>query len=123
MASVTRSIIVLILGVFGVFYLMLASGGASFIHECTSILCGQLHQALFATIGAVALFGAAYRLMESRRYVAEIVFFGTLPILVVHVMLVLTDPNEAIFFPLSTAPPPVIAGIVLVRQRLARKTP
>jgi hypothetical protein len=99
---------------FGVFYMMLAMGGASFIHECQSVVCGQLHQAVFAAIGAVALFVGAYRLFKGGSSVAKVVFIGTLPILVFHILLVVTDPNEAIFFPLSTTPPPLLSGARLV---------
>lgn len=106
---------------FGVFYMMLAMGGASFVHECETLVCGQLHQAVFATIGALALFVSAYRLLGGMPSAAAIVFFGTLPILVVHTLLVITDPDEAIFFPLSTTPPPLIAGAVLVYRAMRRK--
>ena len=112
--SLSRVGVELGLVAFGVFYLMLAMGGASFIHECNTVACGQLHQAVFAAIGALALFMGAYRHFEGRSSVAKLVFFGTLPILVVHVVLVMTDPNEAIFFPLSTTPPPLISGLWLV---------
>lgn len=112
--SFRRSLLALALVVFGVFYLMLAMGGASFVHECKTIVCGQLHQAVFAALGALSLFAGAYRLFEGRSSVAKIIFFGTLPILVVHVLLVMTDPNEAIFFPLSTTPPPLISGLLLL---------
>ncbi len=108
--------IVLILGLvfFGVFYMMLAMGGASFVHECETLVCGQLHQAVFAAIGALALLAAAYRIFVGGSSAASIVFFGTTPILIVHIILVVTDPNEAIFFPLSTAPPPLISGATLL---------
>lgn len=100
--------------VFGVFYMMLAMGGASFVHECETVTCGQLHQAVFAAIGALALFLAAYRLIAGESSTASIVFFGTMPILIVHVILVATDPNESIFFPLSTTPPPLVSGVLLI---------
>ncbi len=118
---VARLLLALGLVVFGVFYMMLAMGGASFVHECRTAVCGQLHQAVFAAIGALALFVGAYRLFEGKS-VAKFVFFGTLPILVVHIILVATDPNEAIFFPLSTAPPPAVSGAVLIyrHQRPAK---
>ena len=119
--SLGRLALVLALAVFGVFYLMLATGGASFIHECQTLVCGQLHQAVFAAIGALALLVGAYLVFEGRSSAAEVVFFGTLPILVVHVLLVITDPNEAIFFPLSTTPPPLIAGARLVYEVASRK--
>ena len=112
--SLSRAGVALGLVAFGIFYMMLAMGGASFIHECSTLACGQLHQAVFAAIGALALLVGAYRLLEGKPSVAKIVLFGTLPILVVHVVLVMTDPNEAIFFPLSTTPPPLISGLWLV---------
>lgn len=111
--------LILALAIFGVFYMMLAMGGASFIHECQTLVCGQLHQAVFATVGALALFVGAYRLFERKSSASEIVFFGTLPILVVHVLLVITDPNEAVFFPLSTTPPPLISGAVLLNRAMS----
>lgn len=120
-SSLGRSALTLALVVFGVFYLMLAMGGASFVHECQTVMCGQLHQAMFAAIGALALFMGAYRLFEGKSSAAKIVFFGTVPILVVHVILVMTDPNEAIFFPLSTTPPPLMSGAVLVNRAMSRK--
>lgn len=118
--SLGRLALILGLAVFGVFYMMLVMGGASFIHECQTLVCGQLHQAVFAAIGALALFVGAYRLFEGKSWAAEVVFFGTLPILVVHVLLVITDPNEAIFFPLSTTPPPLISGAVLLNRAMSR---
>lgn len=111
-----RWALILALIAFGVFYLMLSMGGAGFINGCQNLVCGQLHQAVFAAIGAVALFVAAFRLFEGTSPVAQIIFFGTLPILIVHVLLVVTDPNEAIFFPLSTTPPPLVAGAVLLSR-------
>ena len=105
--------------VFGFFYLMLAMGGAGFIDECRTLVCGQLHQALFAAIGALALFVGAYRLLMGGSATAEIVFLGTVPILVVHVILVMTDPKEALFFRLSTTPPPAFSGALLL-NRLVR---
>jgi hypothetical protein len=100
--------------VFGVFYLMLAVGAASFIHECNTLRCGQLHQAVFAAVAALAVVFAAYGLSTGRSSPAKITFFGTVPILVVHVVVVMTDPNESMFFPLSTVPPPAISGALLV---------
>ncbi|MFN2526268.1 MAG: hypothetical protein ABR505_08390 [Actinomycetota bacterium] len=114
---VARAALLLIIVVFGFFYLMLAAGGASFIHECDTLLCGQLHQAIFAAIGGVSLFIAAYRAYSREPSAAKIAFFGTLPILVVHVVLVIADPNESIFFPISTTPPPVVSGVLLLFRR------
>lgn len=119
--SLGRAALTLVLVGFGVFYMMLATGGASFVHECRTVVCGQLHQAVFAAIGALALFMGAYRLFEGRSSAARLVFFGTVPILIVHIILVMTDPNEAIFFPLSTTPPPLISGAVLVYRAAYRK--
>lgn len=122
--SSSRSLgrVVAILGsvVFGVFYLMLAAGGASFVNECDTVICAQLQQAIFAAVGSVALFVAAYKVSEGQSSATKVAFFGTLPILVVHVVLVLEDPNEAIFFPLSTTPPPAISGAALFLQRPTR---
>jgi hypothetical protein len=118
--SVGRGVLLVGSVLFGVFYLMLAAGGASFVNECDNIVCAQLEQAIFAAIGGVALFVAAYQVLEGRASAAKVAFFGTLPILIVHVMLVLEDPNEAIFFPLSTTPPPVVSGVALLRRRRKR---
>lgn len=120
--SLWRWVLALALVAFGTFYMMLVMGGASFIHECTTFVCGQLHQAVFAAVGAVALFVGAYHLLQGKSSAARIVFFGTVPILVVHIILVITDPNEAIFFPLSTTPPPLISGLLLVYQAVRRST-
>ncbi len=109
----------LTMAAFGVFYLMIATGGASFIHECNNLVCGQLHQAIFAAVGAIGLFVAVYRFVQGKPAVAEVVFVATLPILIVHVLLVITDPNEAIFFPLSTTPPPLVSGLVLLMRRVS----
>jgi hypothetical protein len=87
--SLGRLALILAAAVFGVFYMMLAMGGASFIHECRTLVGGQLHQAVFAAIGGLALFVGAYRLFKGKSSAAEIVLFGTLPILVVHVLLVI----------------------------------
>ncbi len=114
--SLGQLALILALVVFGVFYMMLAMGGASFVHECQTVVCGQLHQAIFAAVGALALFVGAYRLLEGKSS-AQIIFLGTVPILIVHVVLVMTDPNEAIFFPLSTTPPPLISGLRLLYRR------
>lgn len=109
-----RAMVALGMVVFGVFYSMLSVGAASFVHECNTLVCGQLHQALFAAVGALALGVGAYRLLMGRSSAASIVFFGTLPILIVHLFLVATDPNESVFFPLGSAPPPLLAGVVLM---------
>ncbi len=118
--SLMRWVLILALVAFGGFYMMLATGGASFVHECQTVVCGQLHQAVFAAIGALALFAGAYRVFEGGSSAAKIVFFGTVPILVVHIILVLTDPNEAIFFPLSTTPPPLLSGALLLHRATNR---
>ncbi len=72
--SIPRAILVLAMVVFGVFYLMLAAGGGSFVNECTSVICGQLHQAIFSAIGAGAILTGAYRVIEGRPGAAQIVF-------------------------------------------------
>lgn len=112
--SVSRAAASLGLIASGVFYLMLAMGGASFVHECNTVVCGQLHQAVFAAIGALALFVAAYRVYLGESSAALIIFLGTVPILVVHILLVMTDPNESMFFPVSTSVLPVLSGAVLL---------
>ena len=108
-------------GAFGVFYLMIAAGGASFVHECSNVICAQLHQAMFAAIAGAALFIAAYHLWVGKWSAWRIAFVGTLPILVVHVILVMEDPNESMFFPLSSLPVPVLAGSVLLVHRARRR--
>lgn len=118
LSRASRAAVLLATVAVGFFYLMIAAGGASFINECNSLVCAQLHQALFAAVGAVALFVTAYRFSE-RRPSAKIAFFGTLPLLIVHVILVIEDPNESIFFPLSTAPPPVISAAAFLLRRRA----
>ena len=120
--AVGRIALLLGFAVFGVFYLMIAGGGASFVHECTNVVCAQLHQAIFAAIAGVALFVAAYLLSERRASAWLVAFIGTLPILVVHAILVMTDPNESVFFPLSSLPAPTIAGSVLLVRRGRRTT-
>lgn len=54
-----RLTLLLGLVVFGFFYMMLAAGAFSFVHGCDAFLCAQLHQAVFAAIGGVALFVSA----------------------------------------------------------------
>lgn len=105
---------------FGVFYLMLAVGAARFIHGCNTVLCGQLHQTVFAAVGALAVLVAAYRIFTGQPSAAKITFFGTVPILIVHIVLVITDPNESMFFPLSTTPPPAISGALLLYRAVRR---
>lgn len=112
--GVARGAIVLGLLVFGGFCLMLAMGAASFIHECSSVACGQLHQAMFSAVAAFAVLLAAYRVSTRQPHAALITFVGTVPILVVHVVLVATDPNESMFFPLSTTPVPAVAAALLL---------
>ncbi len=116
-----RVAILLGLLAFGVFYLMLAVGAASFIHECNTVLCGQLHQAVFAAVGALALLVAAYRIFRGQSSAAKITFFGTVPILIVHIALVITDPNESMFFPLSTTPLPAVSGALLLYRSAGRR--
>jgi hypothetical protein len=99
---------------FGVFYLMIAAGGASFVHECNNLACAQLHQAVFAAVAGLALFAAAYLESSGSRSALAVAFLGTLPILIVHVVLVIVDPNESIFFPLSSAPAPIVSGALLL---------
>lgn len=111
----------LVLLAFGVFYLMLTMGAATFIHECRTPVCGQLHQAVFAGVAALAVFGAAYRFFGGHPSAASITFLGTVPILVVHVILVITDPNESMFFPLSTTPLPAVSGAVLFSRFAGRR--
>lgn len=114
--GIVRGAVVVGLLVFGCFCLMLTLGAASFIHECHTVTCGQLHQAVFAAVAGSAVFLAAYRLVTRRPHAALITFGGTVPILVVHVLLEATDPNEAMFFPLSTTPVPTVAAAVLLHQ-------
>lgn len=118
-ASVVRGLAVLGLMVFAAFCLMLAVGAASFVNECRGIACGQLHQAVFAVLAAIASAVAASRVVAGRP-AAAIVLVGTLPLLVVHIALVATDPNESTFFPLSTAPPPAIAALALLAAFVRR---
>ena len=118
--AVGRTFLLLGLAVFGVFYLMIAVGGASFVNECTNAICAQLQQAVFAAIAGLALFVAAYRLSEGKSSGWLVAFLGTLPIFVVHVILVIEDPNESVFFPLSSVPAPLLAGSVLLVYRLRR---
>ena len=122
--NLSRTILLLGLLVYGAFYLMLTMGAASFIHECETFLCGQLHQAVFAAVGALGVFVAFYRGATRRSGAVVIAFLATLPILIVHILLVMSDPNEAIFFPLSTTPPPAVSGALLllgfVRRRRLR---
>ena len=115
-----RVLVLLACVVFAIFYLMLALGGASLVGECDSIWCGQLHQATFAAVGAASLFVGAARFFLSKSGWSTILLVGTLPILIVHIILVIEDPNEALFFPISTIPPPVISGAVLLWQRVSR---
>lgn len=114
--TVGRLAILLGLLAFGVFYLMLTMGAATFIHECRTPVCGQLHQAVFAGIAALAVFGAAHRFLGGQSSAAGITFVGTVPILVVHIIVVVTDPNESMFFPLSTTPVPAISGALLLHR-------
>lgn len=109
-----RVAIVLTLLAYCAFYLMLTMGAATFIHECRTPLCGQLHQAVFAGVAALVVFGAAYRFLVGQSSTTKLTFFGTVPILVVHVLLVITDPNESMFFPLSTMPLPAVSGALLL---------
>ena len=118
---VARAALLLGLVVFGCFDLMLAAGAASFVSECDAFFCAQLHQAVFAAIGGVALFVTASRVFTGAPSAATIAFLGTLPILVVHIILVMEDPNESIFFPLSTTPPPTVAGAFLLAGALRRE--
>ena len=112
--GVSQVVAAFVLVVFAVFALMLTMGAASFVNECRGVQCGQLHQAVFAGLAAGASLFAASRLVSGRPSVAAITFFGTLPLLVVHVVLVVSDPDESIFFPLSTAPVPTVAGALLL---------
>ena len=118
---VSRWALLLALVVFGCFYLMLAAGASSFVHECDAFVCAQLQQAVFAAIGGVALFVTASRIFTRASSAAAIAFFGTLPILVVHIILVIEDPNESLYFPLSAAPPPAIAGALLLIDVVRRR--
>ncbi len=118
--AVGRAFLLLGLAVFGIFYLMIAAGGASFVNECTNVICAQLQQAVFAGIAGGALFVAAHRLSEGKSSGWLVAFLGTLPILVVHVVLVIEDPNESVFFPLTSVPAPLLAGSVLLASRLRR---
>lgn len=123
--TIGRVAILLGLLAFGVFYLALTMGAASFIHGCRTPVCGQLHQAVFAGVAALAVLGAALRVLGGRSSAARITFVGTVPILVVHIVLVVTDPNESMFFPLSTTPLPAMSGAVLLyhatgSRRIAR---
>lgn len=73
-----------------------------------------LHQAVFAALAAAASLLAASRVQGRRNSVGAITFFGTLPLLVVHVVLVVSDPDESMFFPWSTARVPAVAGALLL---------
>ena len=112
--GIVRGAVVLGLLVFGCFCLILTLGAASFIHGCSTVTCGQLNQAVFALLAAFSAFLAGYRLVTRQPYAALITLVGTVPILVVHVLLVATDPKESIFFPLSTTPVPAAAAAVLL---------
>lgn len=109
-----RAVLLLGLAAYAVFFLMLTMGAVSFVAECDAFLCAQLHQAVFAGVGALAALTAFYRGVTRQSGATVIAFLGTLPILIVHIVLVMEDPNEAIFFPLSTIPPPAIAGALLL---------
>lgn len=117
---VGRALLLLGFAVFGVFNLTIAAGAASFVHECTNVICAQLHQTVFAALAGVVLFVAAFHLAVGKSSVWTVAFVGTLPILIVHVILVMEDPNESMFFPLSSLPAPLIAGSVLLVHRPRR---
>gem|GEM_PF-6313997 len=117
---VARAALLVACAAFGFFYLMIAAGGASFVHECNNLACAQLHQAVFAAVAGLALFAAAYLESSGGRSAVAVAFLGTLPILVVHVVLVIVDPNESIFFPLSSAPVPIVSGALLLLQGRSR---
>ena len=108
-----RVLVTLALAIFGVFYLLLTQGSASIVGDCDNLVCGQLIQAVLAGLGTIALFLAAYKVLRGRPGAAKAVFLGTLPLFALHIVFVINDPNESIFFPLSTAPPPMIAGAIL----------
>lgn len=98
---------------FGLFNLMLAQGAASISDDCDGPACGQLIQSVLAAIAGLSLLAGAYRGARTRPDAAKIVLFGTVPILLLHIYFVLTDPNESIVFPMISAPPPVVAAVTL----------
>lgn len=107
---------------FCILNLAIASGATNFVHECESLICGQLHQAVFAAIGGGSLFVAGHLVWTGKSSAAaRVAFWGTFPILIVHVILVITDPHEWIFFPLSSTPPPVVSGLLLLTRRRGLK--
>lgn len=82
-------------------------------------LCGQALQAVAAAVAGAALLVGAAQVLRSRP-LAWLVFFGTLPLFVLHLYFWAVDSDESAFFPLMAAPPPVAAVVVLARRRYGR---
>lgn len=115
-----RILLLLVLVVFATFNLMLAIGAASIVDDCVSVACGQAAQSLLAFLAAGALGAASYRLFRREPF-AKALLLGTSPLLVVHVVVTILDPNESLFFLITSAPVPLASGITLLTHQL-RKT-
>lgn len=118
-AAIGRIVLLMVLVVFAVFNLMLAIGAASIVDDCARVACGQAAQSLLAFLAAGTLGVACYRLVR-RQLIRKVLLLGTSPLFLLHVGVTILDPNERLFFMITSALVPVASGITLVTHQLRK---
>lgn len=118
--AIGRILLLLLLVVFAAFNLMLAIGAASLLDDCVSVACIQAAQSLLAFLAVGAIGVACYRLIRWQP-ISKLLLLGTSPLFVLHVVVTILDPNESIFFVITSAFVPAASAITLLTHRL-RKT-
>jgi hypothetical protein len=79
-------------------------------------------QGVLALVATGALGAASYRMAKGRP-AAALVFLGTLPLLIFHVLAVLLVEDESPVFILGSGITPLVAGVVWVVRRARSETP
>jgi uncharacterized membrane protein HdeD (DUF308 family) len=107
--EVKRAIPVVVLALLALYYLQFG----------VQALAHFIPQGILALVGGVALGWAAVRAAR-RRASSSIVFWGTLPMLILHLAMTIEDPGEMPFL-LGSIPVPLVAGVAWVVLRRRRE--
>jgi hypothetical protein len=95
--------------------LLLALAALFYLQFGLQALVNFVPQGVLALLGAFALGRGAYLRLRGER-VAFVVFLGTVPLLLLHAVMTLIESGELPFL-IGSAPVPVVAGVVWLKQR------
>lgn len=99
-------------GIFG--FILLAIPHLLFAQGAASI--GMWVQAIPAIVAVFTFVLSTYRLIKGLP-IAAIIFFGTLPLWLVHIPITIMIEDESPIFVIATSITPIVAGILLLLHR------